>query len=105
MKWSGCQRWWGVTKDWKSLVKTAEQLCRRTTVKDEDTKKSSLPSVEIEDVQQNAEEERKKNNMKEREKQRIWDSVWRNQMRIQMLGDSKLIVNRMNRKWKIDCRS
>ena len=86
-------------------MKTAEELCRRTTVKDEDTKKSSFPSVEKEDVQQNAEEERKKNKMKEREKQRIWDSARRNQMRIQMLGDSQLIVNWMNRKWKIDCRS
>ena len=29
-KWSGCQRWWDVSNDWKSLVKTAEGLCKRT---------------------------------------------------------------------------
>ena len=24
MKWTGCQRWWEVSKDWKRFVKTAE---------------------------------------------------------------------------------
>ena len=45
-----------------------------------------------------AETERKKNKMKEREKLRIWDPARCNQMRIQILGGSSLIVNRMNRK-------
>ena len=39
---------------------------------------------------------------REREKQRIWDPAWGNQMRIQILGDSNLIVNWMNGKWKIN---
>ena len=49
-----------------------------------------------ENVQNNAEEEGK-NKMKERKKQRIWDPAWDNQMRIQILGDSNLIVNWMNK--------
>ena len=40
--------------------------------------------------------------MKEREKQRIWDPAWSNQMWIQMLEDPNLIVNWMNGKWKIN---
>ena len=42
--------------------------------------------------------------MKEREKQRIWDPVWDNQMRIRILGDANLTVNWMNGKWKINNR-
>ena len=55
-----------------------------------------------EDVQNEGENERHKNKMKKREKLRIWDPAWRNQMRIQILGDSNLIVNWMNGKWKIN---
>ena len=44
----------------------------------------------------------RKNKMEEREKQRIWDPAWGNQMRIQILGDANLIVNWMNGKWKIN---
>ena len=39
MKWSGIQRWWQVSNDWKSLVKTAEDLCKRTMERDEDKTK------------------------------------------------------------------
>ena len=41
-------------------------------------------------------------NMTEREKQRICDPAWKNHKRIQILGDSNLIVNWMNGKWKIN---
>ena len=40
--------------------------------------------------------------MKEREKQRIRDPGWGNQKTIQILGDSHLIVNWMNGRWKIN---
>ena len=40
--------------------------------------------------------------MQERKRQRIWDPAWGKQMRIQILGDSNLLVNWMNGKWKIN---
>ena len=40
--------------------------------------------------------------MKDREKQRILDPAWGNQKRIQILGDSNLIVNWMNERWNIN---
>ena len=41
VKWSGSQRWWEVSNDWKSydwksFVKTAKDLCKRTLERDED---------------------------------------------------------------------
>ena len=97
MKWSGSQRWWDVSNDWKSFVQTAEDWCRRTLERDEDIKKKGFSLIGGEKRFQNkAEEERKKNKIKEREKQRIWDPAWGNQMRIQILGDSNQIVNWMN---------
>ena len=93
MRWSGCQRWWEVSNDWKSFAKTAEELCKRTLERDEDKKKGGFSWTGREDVQNKAEEERKLKKMNAREKQRIWDPAWGNQMRIQILGDSKLIVN------------
>ena len=53
-------------------------------------------------TQNKEEEERKKNKMKESERQRNWDPAWGNQMRIQIMGGSNLIVNWMNGKWKIN---
>ena len=58
--------------------------------------------MEEKKVQSKDEEEGKKNNVKERENQRIWDPAWGNQKRIQTLGDSNLIVNWMNGKLKIN---
>ena len=29
LKWSGNQRWWDVSKDWKSFVKTAKGFCAK----------------------------------------------------------------------------
>ena len=102
MKWSGCQRWWEVSNDWKSLVKTAEELCKRILKRDEDKKARGFSLIGREDERSKIEEERKKNKMKERGKLRIWDPAWGNQMRIQILGDTNLIVNRVNGKWKIN---
>ena len=42
-KWSGSQRWWAVSNDWKSFVKTAEDLCKRTLERDEDKKERFIP--------------------------------------------------------------
>ena len=42
MKWSGCQRWWEVSNDKKSLVKTAEELCKIILKRDEDKKRERL---------------------------------------------------------------
>ena len=83
-------------------MKRVQELCKRTLERDEDKNKRGFSLTGREDVQNKAEEERKKNKMKEREKQRIWDPAWCNQMRIQILGDSNLIVNWMNGKWKIN---
>ena len=102
MKWSGIQRWWQVSNDWKSLVKTAEDLCKRTMERDEDKKKRGFSLIGREKVQIKAKEERKKNKVEERKKLRIWDPAWGNQMRIQFLEDSNLIMNWMNGKWKIN---
>ena len=40
--------------------------------------------------------------MKEREMLRIWDLSWSNQLRVQISGDSDLIVNWLYGKWKIN---
>ena len=86
IKWSGCQRWWEVSKHWKSFVRTAEELCRRSLNRDVDKKKGSPFLKEMVNAQGKAEEERKNWKMKEREKQRIWDPACGNQKRIQTLG-------------------
>ena len=40
--------------------------------------------------------------MKERVTQRVCDPAWGNQLRVQILGDSNLVVNWMNGRWKIN---
>ena len=102
VKWSCNQKWCEVSNDWKSLVTTAEELCKRTLGKDEDKKRRRCPLTGREDTRNKPEMERKKNKMKEREKLRIWVLAWSNQMRILILGDTSLIVNWMNGKWKIN---
>ena len=79
-------------------MKTAEELCKRTLERDEDRKKRGFSLIGEEQFQNKAEEEKKKNMKKEREKQRIWDHAWGNEMRIQILGNANLIVNWMNEK-------
>ena len=44
---------------------------------------------------------RKQNEMKERDKVRIWDEGSGNQIRVQIVGDSHLVVNWMNVRWTI----
>ena len=61
-------------------MKTAEELRRRTLIRDVDEKKES-PLL--------------------KEKQRTWDNASENQKRIQILGDSNLIANWINGEWKI----
>ena len=51
-------------KDWKSFVKTAEELCRRTLIRDVDKKKGSPLLKEQGHAQSIAEEERKKRRMR-----------------------------------------
>ena len=104
VRWSGSQRWWEVSNDWKSFVKTAEELCTRTLGKHEDKKRRECSLTGSEDTQSKAEMERKKNKKKEREKLRMWDLARGNQMRIQIWGDPNLIVNWINGKWKINNR-
>ena len=102
IRWTECQRWWEVSKDCKSFVKTADEVRRRTLIRDVDKKKESSLLEEMVIAQSKAEEERRKRKKKEREKQRIWDHAWGNQKRIQILGDSNLIVNWMNGRWRIN---
>ena len=102
MKWSGSKRWWDVSDDWTGFVKTAEELCKITLERRGQKEERFFLDWKREEVQNKDEEERKKNKMKEKEKQRIWDPAWGNQMRIQIMGDSNLIVNWMNGKWKIN---
>ena len=54
-RWSGNQRWWEGSGDWKSFVKTAEDLCRKILLKDVDTRKGSPLLEEIVRVQSKAE--------------------------------------------------
>ena len=98
MKWSGCKRWWEFSQDRTSFVKTAEELCKRITTRDEDRKVRGFFLTEEKDESSKIEEERKKNKMKDREKLRIWDPAWENQMSVQIMGDMNLIVNWMNGK-------
>ena len=56
----------GGSKDWKSFVKTAEALCKRTLGRNEDNKKKGFSLIGGEKIQNKEEEERKKNKMKER---------------------------------------
>ena len=48
------------------------------------------------------EAERRKKKLKERDKLRNWDPAWRNQLRVQILGDSNLVVNWLDGKKKIN---
>ena len=102
LKWSGCQRLRAFSNDLKSFVKTEEGLCKRTLERDEDKKKRGFFLVRKRRFQNKAEEETKENKMKERERQRIWDPAWSNQVRILFFGDSNLSVTWMNGKWKIN---
>ena len=62
-------------------MKTAEELRRRTLIRDVDEKKGS-PLL--------------------KQNQRTWDNASGNQKRIQILGDSNLIANWINGEWKIN---
>ena len=96
LKWADTHRWWETSKDWEGFVKIAEDLCKRSLRSNEDNKMETL-SLNGGDKTPNKEEgERKKNKMKERQRQRNWDPLWGNQMRIPILGDSNVIVNWMN---------
>ena len=65
-RWSGSQRWWEVSKDCKSYLKTAEDLCRGTLIRDVD-KKKECPLVEkMWSAQSKAEEARRVKKMKAR---------------------------------------
>ena len=44
VRWSGCQRCWAVFNDWKSLVRTAEELCLRSLGRQEDKKEEGMSS-------------------------------------------------------------
>ena len=94
-KWSGHLRWWEASGDWNSFTKTAADLGRGVLSKEVEEKKGGPPAEGMGNGQNRVEEERKKA-MKEREAQRIWHPAWRNQMRVELLGDSNWIVNWMN---------
>ena len=73
LKWTGTQRWWEISKDWESFVKTAEDLRKRSLRRNEENKMKGLSLNGGDKTQHKEEEERKQNKMKERERQRIWD--------------------------------
>ena len=100
IKWSGSQRWWEASRDWKKVSR--KLLRRRVLITEVDEKKGRRPEEGMENDQNKAEEERRMKAMKERERQRIWDPAWGNRMRIQILGNSYLMVNWMNGRWKIN---
>ena len=83
-------------------MKTAEEISKRILTRDEDKKVRGFSLTEGKDERSKIEIERKKNRMKEREKLRIWDHAWWNRMRVQIMGDSILIVNWLSGKWKIN---
>ena len=49
--WCGFHRWWEVSKDWKSFLKTAEELCNRILERYKDKKVRDFPLVGKKDVQ------------------------------------------------------
>ena len=55
-KWSGSQRWWKVSKDWKSFIKTAEELCKRNLINNVYTKKGCPLVQEMVSAQRKVEE-------------------------------------------------
>ena len=55
---------------------------------------------EDQDRKGNKENERKKSAMKERDKLRNWDPGKQHQTRVQIMGDSSLVVNWLNGRWK-----
>ena len=101
-RWSGSQKWWKVSNDRESLVKTAEELCKRTLGRQDDKKREEGPFTGKEGTQRKELVERRKSKMREREGLRMWYLARCNQIRIQILGDSDLIVNWMDGKWKIN---
>ena len=43
LKWTGTQRWWETSNDWKSFVKTAEDLCKKNLGKPRTTRRKAFP--------------------------------------------------------------
>ena len=64
--------------------------------------RGSLNKIDKQDEKSEKEEERKKNMMNKRDKLRIWDPSWGNQIRVQIIGDSNLVVKWMNGRRKIN---
>ena len=73
---------------------------KRTLRKDEDRKEKEGHLMEKQGLQNEHEAERRKKKMKERDKLRNWDPAWRSQLRVQILGDSNLVLNWLNGRWK-----
>ena len=61
----------GSIGDWKRFLKTAEEICKRSLVKDVDEKKDGSGEEKTEHVQTTEAETRRASKMKEREKHRL----------------------------------
>ena len=99
---SGCQRWWESCKGWENFVKAAEEFCKRALKREENNGMQEWNRNDGQEGKGEQEKERKKNIMKERNKLRNWDPSWRNQIRVQIMGDSNLVVNWMHGRSKIN---
>ena len=79
-KWANSQRWWEASKDWESFVTITEELCKRSLRRNQDNQTRALAMNGGDTTQNKKEEGRRKNKMKEKERQRNWDPAWGNQM-------------------------
>ena len=77
-------------RGWGSFARTAEEICRRTLKKDgcKEVKPSNWKNEKNQE-----EDEKTKIIMKERNKVRRWDLGWGNQTRVQIMGETNLVVN------------
>ena len=81
----------------ESFVEAAEEICKRNLKRQEDKDAGCLCEGRWNGKDHSIkEEERKKNIKKERKKLRIWNLVWGNQTRVQIAGDSNLVVRWLN---------
>ena len=101
-RWSGCRRWWESCKGWENFVKAAEELCKRALKREENKGTQGWNRNDEQEEKGEQAKERKNNIMKERNKLRNWDPSWANQIMVQIMGDSNLVVNWKNGRWKIN---
>ena len=86
---------WESCKGWENFVKAAEEPFKKSLQKKEENKETQGWNRTDEQEEKGEQEKERKNKMKERNKLRNWDPSCRNQIRVQIMGKSNLVVNWM----------